>query len=207
MPNWCNNAITIRHEDPAKVRAAYEAFKEGKFLNYFIPVPEDLMREGSSTHGGPEAATYDQIRAENRAKHGYDSWYDFCTSNWGTKWDVGDTGIEDLEEGAKEFSVGFDSAWAPPVGVYQKMIEDGWQITAYYYEPGMAFAGRYDNENGDDYIEFGDMKSHELREVLPDDIDETFGITESMEEWERENEEDLTRWVREGADKLGLVEA
>ncbi len=42
MPNWCNNNLTLQHEDPAMILRAKEALDRGEFLNEFIPVPEDL---------------------------------------------------------------------------------------------------------------------------------------------------------------------
>ena len=43
MPNWCNNNLTLTHEDPAMILRAKEALDRGEFLNEFIPVPKDLQ--------------------------------------------------------------------------------------------------------------------------------------------------------------------
>jgi hypothetical protein len=66
----------------------------------------------------------------------------------------------------------------------------GFRITAMYYEPGMAFAGVWDNGD-DDYYEYGSMDSKEIAETLPTELDEAFGISESAAEWEAENEENI----------------
>ena len=188
MPNWCNNTVEIYHEDAAMIERARKAFNDAKFLNEFIPVPECLLREGSASHGGPNADEYDRIRAENKEQTGYESWYDYCVNHWGTKWDVGGDGYEaqDIEGG---LMLTFDSAWAPPCAAYEKLIDLGFRIRAMYYEPGMAFAGIWEDGN-DDYYEYGGMNSEEIAEELPPELDEAFCISEQVAEWEEENKEE-----------------
>ena len=41
MPNWCNNNIELAHDDPAMIERAAAAFRDGKFLNEFIPLPKN----------------------------------------------------------------------------------------------------------------------------------------------------------------------
>jgi hypothetical protein len=179
---------------------------EARFCDEVIPTPECLTREGAATSGGPNADEYDRIRAENRAETGFDSWYDFCTNRWGTKWDVGgaDCDIE-LDDDGLGFIASFDSAWSPPTGVYEQLVEDGFEVRAYYYESGMGFAGIWDNGCDDCYSDWGDAQG--AKDMLPEDLDEHFGISESQAEWEAENEEeeDLTVWIKDGAEKRGLV--
>jgi hypothetical protein len=57
-----------------------------------------------------------------------------------------------------------------------------------YYEPGMAFAGVWDNGD-DDYYEYSGLDSTGIAEALPVELDEAFGISESAAEWEEENQE------------------
>jgi hypothetical protein len=58
MPNWCENRISLIHDDPEMINRAEKAFKEGRFLEEFIPFPDGKWE------------------------------YDWCVENWGTKWDV-----------------------------------------------------------------------------------------------------------------------
>jgi hypothetical protein len=171
-----------------------------------IPTPECLTREGAGTHGGPNADEYDRIRAENKAETGFESWYEFCTSRWGTKWDVGgaDCGIE-LDDDGLGFTASFDSAWSPPTGVYEALVAQGYSVRAYYYESGMAFAGIWDDGCDDCYSDWGDAQG--ARDMLPEDLDEQFGISDSQADWEEEQrmEEELYRFTKEGAEKRGLV--
>ena len=114
--------------------------------------------------------------------------YDWCVSNCGTKWDVGgDNGY--IRPNPKTLKISFDSAWAPPLEAYRMMEELGFTIEAMYYEPGMCFCGLYEDGN-DDYYEYGGIDAAELADTLPAELDEEFGISEHLAEWEAEQEED-----------------
>jgi hypothetical protein len=53
----------------------------------------------------------------------------------------------------------------------------------------MAYAGVWDNGH-DDYYEYGGLDSAGIAETLPAELDEAFGISESVAEWEAEQEEE-----------------
>jgi len=194
MPNWCNNTVEINHTDKTKMYALVEAINAGKFCNFAKPVPESLHivagRVGDDTD--PKQIELEAQEKANLEKHGYSTWYDFCVNEWGTKWDVDPydpVEYDDQHDGKTGITFGFDSAWSPPIGAYEKLMEQGFEVKAYYYEPGMAFAGLWDNGD-DDYYEYGGMNSEQIAEELPGDLDEMFLISESVAEWEAENEED-----------------
>jgi hypothetical protein len=179
MPNWCNNFVQIRHEDQSKLQALAEAVNAGRFCESIVPVPAELRE-----HSAPE---YDEARAEDfRNRFGYADWYSFCVSRWGTKWDVEPYDPTKAEDGLVSF--GFDSAWAPPIAIYEALIEQGFQVDAMYYEPGMGFCGRW-VDGSDDYYNICDMTADEVANEIDSDIDEQFGISENMAEWEEENKE------------------
>jgi len=190
MPNWCNNTVTLEHSDPAMIERAKAAFLDGKFLNEFIPVPDDLHivagRVGDDTD--PKQIELEAQEKANREKHGYATWYEFCVNEWGTKWDVGgdDGYVQDLNGG---LMLTFDSAWAPPTNAYEKLVDMGFRIHATYFEGGMMFAGDWENGE-DDYYELGSMSSEEIREALPEHLDEAYGISEMKAEWEDEEAAD-----------------
>jgi hypothetical protein len=188
MPNWCNNVIELTHEDPAMIERARLALIDGKFLNEFIPVPESLHIVAGSVGDPVEQKKLEEDTARNLEVHGYGNWYDYCVSEWGTKWDVGGDGIEPMVVG-NTLTASFDSAWSPPTAAYEKLMDLGFEVRAYYYEPGMAFAGIWDNGN-DDYYEYGGMNSQQVAEEFPEALDEMFCISESMAEWEEENAEE-----------------
>lgn len=205
MPNWCNNFVEVSHEDPQKIKALAEAMERGEFLDYVIPVPQELKDTVSGYPGADKEAEHKLQMERNIELYGAKDWYDFCTSRWGTKWDVDCQGQVDIHPEDKLVTASFDSAWAPPVGVYEELVNQGYEVRAYYYESGMCFAGIFDNGVDDCYSDWGDSQG--AKDMLPEDLDEFFGISESQAEYEEEErrDEELYRFVKEGQDKLGLV--
>lgn len=146
MPNWNSNTLTLTHKFPSMIQRAAEALEADRFLQEFIPIPD------------PENS------------------YDFCCTEWGTKWDVQDACIVSKEENS--LIACFDTAWSPPIEAYQKLEEMGFEITAYYYEGGCSFCGKYENGVDNYYNIEGD--STWVEENIPKDIDEEMAISENM---------------------------
>ena len=180
MPNWCNNNIEI-HGPIEKIKAMYneavqDANDETGLLNHLCPMPKELHDTTAPSDG--------------------DNWYDWRVSNWSTKWEVSSEGLEfeDNGDGTGSITGWFDSAWAPPIGAcahYGYRNEDV-SIKLDYHEPGMAFVGRYTIENGVDddlYYDYGGANSKTVRDLIGEDMDDNWGISENMAEWEEENEE------------------
>jgi hypothetical protein len=199
MPNWCNNNLTLTHEDPAMILRAKEALDRGEFLQEFIPVPQDLKDTVSGSMGEDHREAHEAQQKANREKHGYSNWYDYCVGEWGTKWDVGGDGQTDIHPDGKMLHTTFDSAWSPPVNAYVKLEELGFGVNAMYYEGGMAYAGAYGDGN-DEEINLEGMSADDVENHYPE-IDEAFGISESMREYEAEQQEELTQWIKDGAEK------
>ena len=209
MPNWCNNHVTMTHEDPAMIKRAYDALERGEFLNEFIPVPEDLKITSGYLGNGDEQKELERKTKANVEKYGYGNWYDYCVGEWGTKWDTGESGNNDINPNDPcMLTAGFDTAWAPPIRAYEKLEELGFMIDAMYYESGMAFAGVWSSEFGDDEYNLEGMSSDQVEAELPTELDNMFGISETIREYEAENEEELTTWIKDGKeanDKLALI--
>lgn len=194
MPNWCGNTLTLTHEDPAMIARAKDAFARGEFFNEFVPVPAGLK--------GTVSPNREPNAEELRQQYGYTDWYDFCVNEWGTKWDVGDSqGINSWTD--TDLVVYFDSAWSPPIAGYEKLLDLGFTVYATYYEPGCAFAGIFEDGN-DDYYDLSGMDSGDVEQQLPQELDDAFGISECMAEYEAENEDDVTQWYKEGVEATGL---
>jgi hypothetical protein len=189
MPNWCDNTLTLTHDDPKMIHRAVKAFGQGKLLNEFIPVPDALTETMSGSYGDDDKQQDLEAQQEsNRQKYGYATWYDFCVGEWGTKWDVG--GADDFTEQIDKNNVRFcfQSAWAPPVDAYSKLESLGFTVDAFYHEPGMAFCGRY-SDGYDETYEYGSMTANDIEAEVPNDINEMFGISDSVREFENESDE------------------
>jgi hypothetical protein len=189
------------------IQRAYDALERQEFLQEFIPVPQELKDTVSGFHGDAEEQA--KLEAQTRAnidKFGYGNWYDFCVGEWGTKWDVGEQGASDIHPDGRMLHTSFDSAWSPPVNAYEKLEAMGFGVNAMFYEGGMGYAGTY-SDGYDDTIELSGLSADDIERDYPE-IDECFGISECMREYEAENQEELTEWLKEGKeanDKLALV--
>ena len=198
MPNWCNNNLTLTHEDPAMIQRAFDALERGEFLSEFIPVPKELSETISGSYGDEaKQAELEAQTARNVEKFGYGNWYDFCIGEWGTKWDCGEQGASDIHPGGRMLHTFFDTAWAPPVAAYEKLEALGFGVDAMYYEGGMAYAGSYSN-GSDGELSLDGLSATDIERDYPE-LDEAFGISESMRD--SEELEELTEWIKDGAEK------
>jgi hypothetical protein len=188
MPNYCMNVINVTGPVDT-IKQFYEAAQRGEFCNAVVPVP-DMLRD---TVAGPvgKPGSQEQIAQEiqeniNLELFGYKNWYDFSVNEWGVKWDMGTpetVSITDNHNGTATLTVNDDSAWAPPLRIFEKLYAREFDVLAYYYEPGMAFCGRWHNGNDEYYNIVGD--SDWVDANIPSEINETFTIAESMSEWEQ----------------------
>ena len=167
MPNWCENRLTITHKDADVIdnlMAQVRADENERLFQHIKPMPEEL-RDTTSPSDSP-------------------NWYDWSVENWGTKWDACNLSWSQLDDHTIEFD--FDSAWSPPISVYEELSEQGFEVEAYYVEYGMMYAGEWhcdaDGQVTDEY-------SNDISEYVPEGVDELFEITQQLEEWKREDEE------------------
>ena len=187
MPNWCNNSITIKHKDPAMIERVIKA--EGLLME-FLPTPKELVDTVAGFKGEDEREAHEAQQKANIEKFGYKDWYDWNVANWGTKWDVN---LEDIVRVGDTVTAWFESAWAPPCNAYEKLCALGFEIKAYYNEPGMAFCGIWEGTEDDfydDYYEYGSETSATVREVIGAELDDFWCISEDMANWEEENAEE-----------------
>lgn len=198
MPNWCDNQVTIT--GPNKIidrieKITKEEDSKDGLLQFMHPMPAELR--DTTADGSKDKAMIE--------KTGYSDWYSWAVDNWGTKWEVCEFyGVDrnhlndSLDESTISFS--FDSAWSPPIGAYEQFLVDNENcaLVARYYEGGCDFMGIWDNgddrcyqpsnyKSDDKFFDNGDGK----------EIDDYFGITESMAEWEAEQESEAEVKVRE----------
>jgi hypothetical protein len=181
------------------IQRAADALLRGEFLNEFCPVPADLQIVSGRVGDDADAEQKkleDQTKA-NLEKYGYGNWYDYCVAEWGTKWDVGCEGSTDVHPDGKMLHTYFDSAWSPPIGAYEKLEALGFGVNAMYYEGGMGYAGVY-SDGGDEELNLEGMGADEIEQNYPE-LDEAFGISESMRE--NEEPEELTEWLKDGIEQ------
>lgn len=166
MPNHCSNELNISHSDPVMIEKVIAAIKAKNLFQSFYPCPQALKDTvcGWYTDDAAQAAL-EQQEKDNVNTYGHKTWYEWCTTNWGTKWDIKYGRI--CAEDTLSVQATFDTAWAPPIEFYEKMMEMGFSIKAYYYELDDGFAGIWDN-GVDDY--YDDINSQNLPSDLVDRI-------------------------------------
>ena len=209
MPNWCNNNISITGPNSVidKIeKIVKEEKEENGLLNFFHPMPKQL--EGTTSPSS--SADKPQPMVE-----GFDNWYDWRVENWGTKWELCEFyGVDrqyhsEQNEGESTITFGFDSAWAPPINAYEQFLRDNedCSLKAWYYEGGCDFMGEWDNGSDDCYAP-SDYKSDSdfWNDGVGSTLDDYFGITESMAEYEAEQEaekEDVHEYVKGNKINIG----
>jgi hypothetical protein len=96
-----------------------------------------------------------------------EDWCFWCCENWGTKWDAYDINYTLLKKNT--LRIKFNTAWSPPIPVYERLENIGFIIEAWYNEPGMGFCGKYIKKNNYTY-------SYELKDLIPEEIKDLFSI-------------------------------
>ena len=206
MPNWCDNQVTITGPNSVidkieKITKEEDGVTDSSdpqgLLQFMHPMPAELR--DTTADGSKDKAMIE--------KTGYSDWYNWAVDNWGTKWEVCEFyGVDrqHLNDSLDEstISFGFSSAWGPPLGAYDQFLADNenCSLIGRYYEGGCDFMGVWDN--GDDrcyscsedgpksdspFYDHGDGK----------EIDDYFGITETLADYEAEQETEAEQKVRE----------
>jgi hypothetical protein len=170
MPNWCMNNVTLRNTNKDLVDALEEHLKE-------VDDPTNESAEGFANFLRPNPdGEWD---------------YGWSCENWGTKWDPHPENWD--REDDETITINFDSAWSPPIELYDYLIEEengDWDVDAYYYEPGMGFLGMY--ESGYDSSYDIDFENENWKDEIPEElVDWAYldGEYENWLEWQEDEEE------------------
>lgn len=165
MPNWCTNFVMVQG-DPNDVDELVNAVTNGKSafsLNQLSKIPEAL-----SSASSPER---DEDRVKiNLETYGAKDWYDWSVKNWGTKWDVDATIVFDETSpfipGHRTVKFQFDSAWSPPLPVYDVLAArfPNTNIYVCWDETGCDFAGYRMYRDGE-LIKHHETESYAGREL------------------------------------------
>ena len=179
MPNWCSNSLYVSG-DSDKVKEfkewvitdvtdnqivrdenynavlgedgqplMKEVILEKFTFDKLFPTPKELLADVDPIphKEGEDAEAYGKRMHELIEKYGHSGWYNWRVSNWGTKWDASESDW-DLDEG--EFTVHFQTAWAPPIGWLENVAAQFPELTFKmpFQEEGMGFCGRADAVDG-----------------------------------------------------------
>ena len=143
MPNWCSNSL--------KLTAATDSNR--KLL-------DELEKQFDSSD---KAVIFDMIKPTPLDLLDGNGWYDWRIKNWGTKWDA------TLLQATRKKNVAtlyFETAWAPPIEIYQALEAEGFKVEATYVEQGIQYAGYY--KKG---VDFTDNKPSFLQSLYDEETD------------------------------------
>ena len=187
MPNHCSNNLTLLNG--GKLIPLIKEYIKGEDLlfNKIIPRPVSIELTGTLNgllHSIPDASpnlkeSYEKFQKDlcdyNEVEHNATGWYQWSVNNWGTKWDCYDGHIE-TDEG-----IHFQTAWAPPTPVIQKLselIKQPLRLT--YLEEGMAFCGEYVAQPDGKYLD----RMYDDLDNVPEDLMDELGLCD------RDNEDE-----------------
>lgn len=161
MPNHCYNKVSIVGSKDSLEKIKKKLIKKGGgHTNYFsfhkiVPQPNTLKDE---------------------------EWYDWCVSNWGTKWDSYDGDIKSPEikegfsnsykfitdrTGTSTLTYSFNTAWSPASKVISALTSlfPDVVVTYYYLEEGMDFAGKEVFKDGE-IVDGRELKVASVRKTI-----------------------------------------
>lgn len=126
MPNWVQQKVIITG-DAERLAYLKSAVVKAEPFQTILPMP---FEHASSMEDG---------------------WEEWAIVNWGTKWDacdVSDVALKKLSNKKSKLTFRCNTAWTPPVPVWDELVRLGMDVSAAYVEEKMEFYGFY--ENGDD---------------------------------------------------------
>lgn len=161
-------------------RTEEEIRRDAKLYNW----PDEIIQHHLDHALSPEdAARLDELKA----KYGSDNWYDWCSKNWGTKWDACHASIgsaylswhKSVLNAALDGSplpagvgINFDTAWAEPQPVIHALVRK-------YPKLNFVHLYSYEGEGNTDF-----MVDYRMNEgVLEAKVNITTNMTE-YEPWE-----------------------
>ena len=136
MPNHCYQQVTIT--GPRALISQIEdnlKCKEARFCDLIAPMPFEIWVEADVKITKPVNTTLP-------------SWYEWRNENWGTKWDVcavemGDIRLKLWNPPAAEIEFQCWTAWAPPIPIWDRLVDLGCKVEADYQDEGGMFEGTY----------------------------------------------------------------
>jgi len=170
MPNHTDNRVILSHADSKMIDMIYNIMntEDTPLCQTLIPMDEKLLDvSGFSDDYKPQG------------------WYGWRLDNWGTKWDIYDAHCDRID--ANTLQLYFNTAWSPPVPVFDKLVDMGFEVTARYLDEGWMYIGEYTGGFAH-MTEPNDYCVGDVEKVITEypELDEEFGISEMIAEMKEE---------------------
>lgn len=170
MPNWCSNEVTVyanSRQDLTRLLTmatqpvesdddSDDSIDKSLFrMESIHTTPRELM-ENNKTTGGEQL----QNAIARNTDYEYDNWYNWRVANWGTKWDMSDVQLDEIEYFGEEegkrwsFNLYYQTAWSPNIEFWKYVCKMGpFIVEMRYIEEGMGYIGEttVERNNVDDY--------------------------------------------------------
>lgn len=197
MPNWNYNDLLLNHKDKEMINRVFNCIENKSFFDEFAEVPKGLKTmEQMSELFFYNHEYYEEIEGTvkilNLKYFGFSSAHEWRIKNWGTKWEPDCSVYTLIDENS--IKLNFDTAWSPPTDFYKRMVEDhGFDVLAYYYEPGMMFCGQFEGVDGeviqDEHFDIKENSVEWIKKNIPEEIDNAFGICDELDQYDTDIEE------------------
>lgn len=159
MPNHTDNRVILSHDDSLMIDKIYNIMntEDTELCQTILPMDEKLLDGGD--------------------------WYEWRLDNWGTKWDIYDSNCDRID--ANTLQLLFYTAWSPPTGIFDKLVDMGYDVHARYLDEGWRYIGMYDNGevtefSNEDYMRLEGWVEDVIKECP--ELDEEFDIRGMIEE-------------------------
>jgi len=102
----------------------------------------------------PRGLGITQVQADElMKKHGAINWYDWCNTNWGTKWgayDASEWSVTEHGDGTAHGTIYYETAWSPATALWLRVSKDYPTIQFYheFADEGGSFLGSETIVNG-----------------------------------------------------------
>ena len=137
MPNHCYQTVTI-HGPWALISQLHDRLdlpdaEDRRFCDLISPMPFEMW-------SAPE------VKLPKPWDTTLPAWLEWRNEHWGTKWDVCDVNVTHfLSPNYTTQSVTFRcwTAWAPPIPIWDRLVDLGCKVSAEYEDEGWMFKGIY----------------------------------------------------------------
>mgnify|MGYP003335277890 FL=1 len=163
MPNWCSNTLIVEGDlnelvdfkSKVLVQSDHEKGGLDFTMEKLYPTPPELLEmtspvswRGEKDDEEGKKAFEEHVKAM-KEKYGYEDWYNWRVYNWGTKWDVSDSWVDEHDGDA--LTVNYTTAWGPNDRFIKFASEKypNLKFKLTYEEPGCGFCGILLCENGE----------------------------------------------------------
>ena len=174
MPNWCSNTLIVEGDlnelvDFKKKVLVQSDHDKGRLdftMEVLHPTPPELLEQTSPVmwrgelHDEEGQKAFEEHIKSLKERFGHEDWYGWRIANWGTKWDVSDSWVDEHDGDA--LTINYTTAWGPNSMFihYASTQFPNLHFKLSYEEPGMGFCGCYEVKNGGE--DFEDLMEGDL---------------------------------------------